>query len=84
MLISLFRVASWFDAVSSAVARWMKFGEGRLHEHDLELFDYNVWRCFGPNIMCFWYYLQFFNLTLKNSKVVFIHQKFLHFGRKYF
>ena len=42
MLISLFRVTSWFDTVNNAVTRWMKFRETHLHEHDLQLFDYNI------------------------------------------
>ena len=42
MLISLFRVTSWFDTVNNAVTRWMIFRENHLHEHDLQLFDYNI------------------------------------------
>ena len=68
MLISLFRVTSWFDTVNNAVARWMNFREKHLHEHDLQLFDYNIWKHFDPNFMYFWYFLQFFNLTLRKSQ----------------
>ena len=67
MLIRLFRVTSWFNTVNNAVTHWMHFRENHLHEHDLQLFDYNVKKYFDPKIMYFWYYLQFFNLTLKNS-----------------
>ena len=42
MLISLFRVTSWFDTVNNAVIRWMNFNEHNLHEHDLQLFNYNI------------------------------------------
>ena len=42
MLISLFRVTSWFDTVNNAVTRWMNFVENHLHEHNLQLFDYNI------------------------------------------
>ena len=42
MLISLFRVTSWFDTVNNAVTRWMNFRENHLHEHDLQLFYYNI------------------------------------------
>ena len=42
MLISLFRVTSWFDTVNNAVTRWMNFRENNLLEHDLQLFDYNI------------------------------------------
>ena len=42
MLISLFRVTSWFDTVNNTVTRWMNFRENHLHEHDLQLFDYNI------------------------------------------
>ena len=41
-LISLFRVTSWFDIVNNAVTRWMNFRENHLHEHDLQLFNYNI------------------------------------------
>ena len=33
MLISLFRVTSWFDTVNNAVTRWMNFRENHLHKH---------------------------------------------------
>ena len=42
MLISLFRVTSWFETVNNAVTRWMNFRENHLHEYDLKLFDYNI------------------------------------------
>ena len=42
MLISPFRVTSWFDTVNNAVTHWMNFRENHLHEHDLQLFDYNL------------------------------------------
>ena len=38
----LLRVTSWFDTVINAATRWMNFGENHLHEHDLQLFDYNI------------------------------------------
>ena len=41
-LISLFKVTSWFDTVNNAVTQWMNFRENHLHEHDLQLFDYNI------------------------------------------
>ena len=62
-----FIVTSWFDTVYNAVAHWMNFRTNQLHEHDLQLSDYNNYKYVDPNIMCFWYYLQFFNLTLNNS-----------------
>ena len=37
-----FRVTSWFDTANNAVTRWMNFRENHLHEHDLQLFDYNI------------------------------------------
>ena len=42
MLISLFRVTSWFDTVNNAVTRWINFRENHLHEHVLQLFHYNI------------------------------------------
>ena len=42
MLISLLRVTSWFDTVNNALTRWMSFRQNHLHEHDLQLFDYNI------------------------------------------
>ena len=33
MLISIFRVTSWFDTVDNIVTRWMNFEENHLHEH---------------------------------------------------
>ena len=42
MLISLFRVTSWFDTVNNAVTPWMNFRENHLHEFGLQLFDYNI------------------------------------------
>ena len=65
MLISLFRVNSWFDAVNNAVTRWMNFREDNLNEHDLQLFNYNVKRYFDPNFMYFWHYLQLFQFDLE-------------------
>ena len=42
MLISLFRVTSWFDTVNNAVTRWMNFSENHLHEYDLQWFNFNI------------------------------------------
>ena len=42
MLISLFRVTSWFDTVWNIVTRWVNFRENHLHEHELQLSDYNI------------------------------------------
>ena len=42
--------------------------ENRLHEHKLQLSDYDTKKYFVPNIMYIWYYLQFFILTLKSSQ----------------
>ena len=39
-----------------------------LHEHELQLSDYDIKKYFEPNIMYFWYYLQLYNLTLKTSQ----------------
>ena len=50
MLISHFRVTSWFDTVCNIVARWMNFRENHLHEHELHLSDYNIQKYFDPNI----------------------------------
>ena len=63
MLISLLRFTSWFDTVYNIVTRWVNFRENHLDEHKLPLFVYDI----DPNIMYFWYYLQFFILTLKSS-----------------
>ena len=46
MLISRFRVTSWFDTINNAVTRLMNFRENHLHEHDLQLFDYNIFEAF--------------------------------------
>ena len=42
MLISLFRVTSWFDTVCNIVTRWVKFRENHLHEHKIQLSDYDI------------------------------------------
>ena len=35
-------IGPWFDTVNNTVTRWMNFRENHLHEHDLQLFDYNI------------------------------------------
>ena len=85
MLISLFRVTSWFDTVCNIATHWVNFRDNHLHEHDLQLSNYNIYKYFDPNIMYFWYYLQFFILTLKKfiskkCKYIFFYQKFVHLG----
>ena len=50
------------------MTRWVNFRENPLHEHELQLSDCNIKKYFDPNIMDFWYYLHFFNLTLKIRK----------------
>ena len=42
MLISLLRVTSLFDTVNNVVTSWMNFKENHLHDHVLQLFDYNI------------------------------------------
>ena len=37
MVISLFRVTSWFDTVSNIVTCWVNFRGDHLHEHDQQL-----------------------------------------------
>ena len=37
MLISLYRVTSWFDTVYNVVTRWMNFRKKQLHEHELQI-----------------------------------------------
>ena len=67
MLISLFRVTFWFDTVCNIVTPLMNFRDIHLHEHELQLSDYNIYKYSDPNDMYFWYYLQLFILTLKSS-----------------
>ena len=68
MLISPLGVTSWFDTAFNIMTRWVNFRENHLHEHKLQLSDYDIWKYFDPNIMYFWYYLQLFILTLKSSQ----------------
>ena len=42
MLISLVRVTSWFDTVCNIVTHCVNFRENHLHEHELQLSDYNI------------------------------------------
>ena len=42
MLISLFRVTSWFDTVYNIVTRWVNFRENHLHEHKQQWSDYDI------------------------------------------
>ena len=37
-----FLVTSSFDSVCITVTRWVNFGEKHLHEHELQLSDYNM------------------------------------------
>ena len=37
-----FLVTSWFEFVCVTVKRWVNFREKHLHEHELQLSDYNV------------------------------------------
>ena len=46
----------------------MNLRENHLHDYELQLSDCNILKYFDPNIMYFWYYLQYFNLTLINSQ----------------
>ena len=67
MLISLFRHTSWFDTVYNIVTRWVNLRENHLHEHELQLSDYNISSILSQILCISGIYLQFFNLTLKNS-----------------
>ena len=89
MLISLFRVFSWFDTIYNIVTRWVSLRENHLHEHEPQLSDCNILKYFDPNIVYFWYYLQFFKLTVKknhkqNCKYIIFLPEICTFGRKYF
>ena len=86
MLISLFRVTSWFDTVRNIVTPYINFRENHLHEHELQLSDYDIYKNFDPKYMYFWFNFSFFDLEKfisKNCKYKFFYQKLVHFGRKY-
>ena len=53
MLISLFRGPCWFDTVCNIVTRWMNIRKKQLHEHELQLSDYNIQKYFCPNVQIF-------------------------------
>ena len=36
-----FLVTSWFDFICITVTDWVNFREKRLHEYEVQLFDYN-------------------------------------------
>ena len=54
----------------------MNFRENHLHENELKLSDYNIEKSFRPKYMYFWYYFQFFILTLKSSSAKIINVYF--------
>ena len=71
MLISLFRVTSWFYTVCNIVTRWLNFGKKQLHEHELQLSDYNMYTYFCPNVQISGrkiYILHFFLTNFSRSK----------------
>ena len=86
MLISLLKVTSCFDTVCNIVTRCVNFRENHLHEHELQLSDYNIWKHFDRIIMYFWYYLHFFfhfdleKFISEKCKYIFFYQKFVHLG----
>ena len=45
-----FLVTSQFDLVCNTVTRWMNFKEKHLHEHEIQLLDYNKWKYFRQNV----------------------------------
>ena len=73
------------------MTRWVNFRENHLHEHELQLSDYNIKKYFDQNICIsgcsynFHFYIEKF--ISKNCKYVFFYQKFVHLGEntsKYF
>ena len=63
------------------------FIENRLHEHELQLSDYNISKYFDPNICISGIIYIFFILTLKSSQakivnIFFFYQKFIHLVRQ--
>ena len=45
-----FLVTSWFYTVCNIVTRGVNFREKHLHEHELQLSDYNILKYFRPNV----------------------------------
>ena len=45
-----FLVTSWFYTVCKTVTRRVNFREKHLHEHELQLSDYNIWKHFRPSV----------------------------------
>ena len=75
MLISLFRVTSWFDTVNNAVTRWMNFRENHLHEHDLiirlqylEVFSPKMYKFLVEKYKFSIFAYEFFKVKMKNCK----------------
>ena len=69
MLISPFRVISWFDTVCNIVTRWVSFRENHLHEYELHLSDYNIYRSILTQIYVF---LILFTKVHKQKNIYFL------------
>ena len=83
MLISLFRVTSWFDTAYNTVAHWLNFRENHLHEHELHLTT--IYRSILTQIYVFLVLFTIFYFDLEkfiseNCKYIFLYQKFIHLG----
>ena len=50
---SFFLVTSWFYSVYNIVTHWVNFREKHLHEHDLQLSDYNMGKYCRQNVQIF-------------------------------
>ena len=62
----------------------MNFRENHLHEHELQLSDYNIKKYFDPNIcisgIIYSFHFDLEKFISKNCKYIFFYQKFAHFG----
>ena len=66
---------SWFDAICNIVTQWVNFRKKHLHEHELQLSGYNIYKYLRPNVQISArkIYIQFFAYELfkvKTKKIV--------------
>ena len=86
MLISLFRVTSWFDSVYNIVSRWANFRKNSCMTMNNN-YPTTIFRSILTQYVCISGIIYNFHFDLekfisKNCKYIFFYHKVVHFGQK--
>ena len=57
---------SWFDAICNIVTQWVNFRKKHLHEHELQLSGYNIYKYLRPNVQISARKIYIYNFLLMN------------------